>query len=228
MKKLLILAGMPGSGKTYFLNKAFEYDIRLFGEEYHEDFRNFMQQGLLQGDPKNEDGMNRLNFTSLGSFHNNEYQDAFVYHVDLLGFYLKRIFDKRGKILPVVPDDVRMLENKKLRQKLVSDLFVDRLDAKNSIVAVNNLDNGFKINREQFFSRKLKRRQTKLKLLWPLWSLIYKPTPFLTDDIDYSRKIYDLIKRAWLEDIEFLGFKTVYNTKVVEGEYQVQLISKGQ
>ncbi len=224
MKKLLILAGMPGSGKTYFLNKAYENNIRIFGEEHHDDFLKFMKAGLVQGDPTNEDDMNRLNFTSLGSFQRNKYPPAFVYHVDLLGFYFKRIFDKPGKIHPIFDTDVQLLVDKKRRQELVLDLFNNKLDAQNSIVCVNSLDNGFDVNRKQFMGRKLKRRKTKMKILWPLWRFVYSPTPFLTGDVNEARRIHRLIKECWIEDMKLLGTRAVFNTRFVDGKYEVERI----
>lgn len=224
MNKLLILAGMPGSGKTYVLNKAVQQDIKLFGKKHHQDFVNFMKMGLSQGDPTNEDHMNRMDFTSPSFYKNTPYDGAFVYHVDLLGFYLKWIFDKPGKIQPVRDSDIEMLSDKSRRQERVSEMFNDEFDAGSRLVCVNNLDNGFEVNRAQFMKRKLKRRQTRLRYIWPIWRHIYRPTPFLSEDIDLAREIYDLITTAWREDIAFMGFDTVYRTKFVDDEYHVKRV----
>ena len=231
LKTLFIVAGAAGSGKSTIIRSAYQFNIHLFGKEFHNQF---LQTSKCPDHQEYDDYKDALSHGSIfQARHLHELAqdpsppDTLLLHVDIhhvvqrLGYSLmddntKRMIEKQTKI----PTSIDSQCEPDICDLMISSFLSHEFFRRFSKILVNTIDSTFQKCNKQFRSRsKLQGKRSKLyggnkskgrkahQAMYTSWNRnihILKPEKILFTKADNSGSLFannQCISEQWLKQI---------------------------
>ena len=216
-RTLFLLAGMPGSGKSTILRKAYSNNLQIFGEKHHEAF---LQTNLQRSAGK----LGELEYIRLKrhSFHaidiprlrpGKNMPSCILVHMDLRNILARLSITHSENITDifksihnlVVPrEDISLLHgetNDLLLRNYLSDPFFHKFDR----VILNTLYCDFQQNCLQYLNSSR-------------WEGGTKPEMMFNADLQTSQKIYSEIYQCWSRNLDVLPLSHCFKSRLVAND----------